>query len=96
MLCTQKSRLQIQFAYAILWKTTYSAINIKKTQGDSGMFSLRTKFTLITVGLILVTVAITTVTAVISIKKIGTDTSNQILYLLCNSGEKIWIPALTA
>ena len=52
------------------------------------MHSIRTKITLATVGTIVVTMAVATILGVIAIGNIGSRSANQMLYLLCETGEK--------
>lgn len=52
------------------------------------MKSIRTKTTLLTVCIIIVTMTVATMMGIIAIRNIGTDSSEQILLLLCESGEK--------
>ena len=52
------------------------------------MHSIQAKTTLFTVCAIVVTMIAATLAATIAIRSYGTDTSNQILFLLCETGEK--------
>ena len=52
------------------------------------MRSIRTKITLLTLCAAIVVLAVTTVMSVMSLRKLGTETSEQILYLLCEEGQK--------
>ena len=52
------------------------------------MHSIRTKITILTVCALVVALTVATLLAVISIKRVGTDTSDQILHLLCETGQK--------
>ena len=52
------------------------------------MHSIRTKISAVTIGAIIVTMLIATVFGVIAIKNIGTSSSEQMLLLLCEAGQK--------
>ena len=52
------------------------------------MHSIRTKITLLTVCAVIVSMIIATVLAAAAIKDLGTENANQILRLLCETGEK--------
>ena len=52
------------------------------------MHSIRTKITLLTVSAIVVVISLTTAISSISIRNLGKRTSDQILYLMCEEGEK--------
>ncbi|MBQ7566997.1 MAG: diguanylate cyclase [Oscillospiraceae bacterium] len=52
------------------------------------MHSIRTKITLLTVCAVIVSMTIATVLAAAAIKDLGTENSNQILRLLCETGQK--------
>ena len=54
----------------------------------TGMHSIRTKFTILTVCVLVVALTVTTVLAAFSIKNLGTDSSERILELLCDTGAK--------
>jgi diguanylate cyclase (GGDEF)-like protein len=59
-----------------------------KNRSIDNMYSIRTKITIMTVCAIIITMVFSAVFGVIAIRKIGNDNSNQILLLLCESGEK--------
>ena len=52
------------------------------------MHSLQTKTTLLTVGVILITILVATIVGVVAVKNIGNSSSEQMLLLLCETGEK--------
>ena len=52
------------------------------------MHSIRTKITTMTVCAVVAVMIITTLISALAIRNLGTNTSNQILYLLCEDGEK--------
>lgn len=52
------------------------------------MYSIRTKITAITVGVMIIVMSIATVFGVIAIRDIGSRNANQLLLLLCETGEK--------
>ena len=52
------------------------------------MRSIRTKITVLTLCAVIVVLSVTTVLTVVSIRNLGSDSSNQILYLLCEEGQK--------
>ena len=52
------------------------------------MHSLRTKITAVTVGAIILVMAFATVFGVLAIKDVGTKSADQMLLLLCETGEK--------
>ena len=52
------------------------------------MHSIRTKTTLLTVIAIIIAIVITTILAAVSIQKLGHSDSNQMLLLLCETGQK--------
>lgn len=52
------------------------------------MHSIRTKIIVLTACAIIVATAVATVLASISIRDLGNDSSNQILYLMCETGKK--------
>ena len=52
------------------------------------MHSIRTKITLMTVIVMIIVMTVAAVSGVIAIKKVGSKSANQILLLLCESGEK--------
>lgn len=52
------------------------------------MHSIRAKITTLTLSAIIVVIAVTTIIATLEIKKLGNETSDQILRLMCEEGEK--------
>ena len=52
------------------------------------MSSIRTKTTLLTVCAIVVVMAVATVLGVTAIRSVGSSNSDEMLYLLCETGEK--------
>ena len=52
------------------------------------MHSIRTKITALTISAVIVVIAITTIISTLEIKKLGNETSDQILFLMCEDGEK--------
>lgn len=52
------------------------------------MHSIRTKIIMLTVSAIIIVIAITTVISAVEIKNLGKNTSDQILFLMCEEGEK--------
>ena len=52
------------------------------------MHSIRTKITVLTVCVIVIAMTAAAISGVVAIKNIGSDSSNQLLLLLCESGEK--------
>ena len=58
------------------------------TKAKLNLSSIRTKTTILTVCIAAVTMIVAAVIGSVSIKKLGDDSSEQILYLLCATGEK--------
>ena len=52
------------------------------------MRSIRTKISIITITAVVLTMAVATVIGIYAVRRIGKDSSNQMLYLLCETGEK--------
>lgn len=52
------------------------------------MHSLRAKITTLTVSAIIVVLTITTIISTLEIRKLGNETSDQLLFLMCEEGEK--------
>ena len=57
-------------------------------KGDGQMHSIRTKITLLTVSAIVVVMVTATLLSAVSISSLGKNTSDQLLYLMCRTGEK--------
>lgn len=56
--------------------------------GGKNMHSIRTKIMLMTVCTMLIVVTVATISGLLAIRKIGNESANQTLFLLCESGEK--------
>lgn len=61
---------------------------MKKSKNKPSVHSLRTKITLLAVCVAVVTITVTTVIGTVSLKRLGDSSSEQLLRLLCETGEK--------
>lgn len=58
------------------------------------MHSIRTRISAATIGAIIITMIIATILGVVAIRDIGITSSEQMLLLLCEAGQRTWMTIL--